>query len=242
MVAQHCLAGEPLWAALDAGAPAPVQRIPQSALPAGQAFESFIAATGRCPTREGLHDFFNGLCWSLFPRTKAQLNRLQAEELARRGVQPTRGALRDTLTVFDENAAFLQAPDALWEALAHKDWSSAFGALRPLWQHSRLRIFGHALLEKLATPRKAHTAHLYRVGAHATLPELDAEVASRLAGGDAPHPTRVHLPVLGVPGWWTPNAAPDFYTDATVFRPPRRAPAQPRQYPERPWANGARAA
>jgi hypothetical protein len=26
------------------------------------------------------------------------------------------------------------------------------------------------------------------------------------------------LPVLGVPGWWSANENPDFYTDKTVFR------------------------
>ena len=29
----------------------------------------------------------------------------------------------------------------------------------------------------------------------------------------------VPLPVLGVPGWWAANAAPDFYDDPKVFRP-----------------------
>ena len=34
------------------------------------AYEQFIFATGRCPVRPGLHDFFNGLVWLRFPRTK----------------------------------------------------------------------------------------------------------------------------------------------------------------------------
>jgi hypothetical protein len=29
------------------------------------------------------------------------------------------------------------------------------------------------------------------------------------------------MPVLGVPGWWPANVAPDFYADAAVFRPLR---------------------
>jgi len=55
------------------------------------------------------------------------------------------------LTVFDENAAFLQAPDALWDALAAKDWQRLFVDLRPLWREAHLLLFGHALLEKLFT-------------------------------------------------------------------------------------------
>jgi hypothetical protein len=69
--------------------------------------------------------------------------------------------------VFDENGALLQAPDALWQALAHKQWEPLFGTLRPLWAQARLVLFGHALLEKLATPRKAITAHVLRVDAGA---------------------------------------------------------------------------
>jgi len=57
---------------------------------------------------------------------------------------------------------FLQAPDALWEALVAKDWWRLFGTLRPLWQQAQLLLFGHALLEKLVSPRKPITAHVYR--------------------------------------------------------------------------------
>lgn len=223
-VSRHCQAGRPLWEALDTAAPAPVRRVPQDDLPAGQAYEHYIAHTGLCPTRAGLHDFFNGLCWSLFPATKTRLNQLQATELARSGVHATRGALRDTLTVFDENAAFMHAPEALWQALVAKDWQAAFGTLRPLWQHSQVWIFGHALLEKLAQPRKAHTAHLYRVpGACGGAADLDTQVAEMLQGQSVLAKAPAHLPVLGVPGWCAANAAADFYTDTSVFRPPRAA-------------------
>ncbi|MFS2054393.1 DUF3025 domain-containing protein, partial [Variovorax sp. CT11-76] len=37
----------------------------------------------------------------------------------------------------------------------------------------------------------------------------------------------VPLPVLGVPGWWAGNEAPDFYADAQVFRPARPAAESP---------------
>jgi hypothetical protein len=33
------------------------------------------------------------------------------------------------------------------------------------------------------------------------------------------------LPVLGVPGWWVGNEAPDFYCDDAVFRPAQKQTA-----------------
>lgn len=46
---------------------------------------------------------------------------------------------------FDENAALLQAPDELWEALIERDWRRLCVGLRPLWARERLVLFGHAL-------------------------------------------------------------------------------------------------
>ena len=88
--------------------------VPQTDLPEGMAYERFIFDHGAVPTRDGLHDFFNGLCWLRFPQSKLQLNRLQGAEIAQQGVSATRGPVRDALTLFDEIAALLQAPDALW--------------------------------------------------------------------------------------------------------------------------------
>lgn len=202
------------------GGAAPKVFVPQADLPAHLAYEQFIFDTGRVPTRDGLHDFFNGLAWLHFPRTKVRLNALQAAQIAASGIAPRRGPARDALTVFDENAAFLQAPDALWEALAAKDWMRVFVELRPLWQESQLIVFGHALLEKLVAPRKPMTAHVYRVG----VPQQDLCAIDEWMAGDlqveklAAKPF-AHLPVLGVPGWWGANADLGFYEDVGVFRP-----------------------
>ncbi|MEY4140089.1 MAG: hypothetical protein RLZZ371_2271, partial [Pseudomonadota bacterium] len=148
--------------ALNQSVLAPVCFVPQSELPAGLAYEQYIFDTGRVPTRDGLHDFFNGLVWHEFPLTKKRLNLLQATQIERTGIQPVRGPARDGITVFDENAALLQAPDALWDALVAKDWFRLFGDLRPLWHQAHLVLFGHALMEKLVAPRKSITAHVYR--------------------------------------------------------------------------------
>lgn len=198
--------------------------MPQSALPAGEAYEAFIFRTRQVPTRDGLHDFFNGLCWLHFPATKTRLNQLQAAQIAASGIQPVRGPARDALTIFDENAAFFQGPDTLWDALAAKDWYTLFVTLRPLWAQAQLVLFGHALLEKLVSPRKPMTAHVYR--AHASSPsldDLDAWMAADLSAEKLATKPFAHLPVLGVPGWWPANADPAFYADTSVFRLPRPA-------------------
>jgi hypothetical protein len=222
--------GTPLWQALNDAAVAPVRFVPQSALPDGMAYELFIAQTGSCPTREGLHDFFNGLCWIHYPATKRRLNQLQAAQIAADGVRPIRGPVRDALTVFDENAAFLRAPRVLWDALKAKQWDAVFGHLRPLWQDAQLDLFGHALLEKLQLPRKAITAHVIWLdqpqGALADLSDLDARVAGELNTALLATKPFAHLPVLGVPGWWAANNAPAFYNDSAVFRA-ARATAHP---------------
>jgi hypothetical protein len=220
-VAAGVLNADALTAALAPQA-TPVRFVPQSDLPTGMAYESYIFKSNCCPTREGLHDFFNGLAWLQFPLTKRRLNHLHVAQIAQTGIQPVRGPARDGLTVFDENAAFLQCPDALWDALAAKDWNRLFGALRPLWAQSHLVLFGHALLEKLVYPRKPITAHVYRAyAATYFIADLDAWMATELSAERLASKPFAHLPVLGVPGWWPANDVPTFYGDASVFRAPR---------------------
>jgi hypothetical protein len=206
----------------------PVRFVPQGDLPPGMAYESYIFESAKCPTREGLHDFFNGLAWLHFPQTKRRLNHLHVAQIAQTGIAPVRGPARDGLTLFDENAAVLRAPDALWDALAAKDWHRVFGELRGLWAQSYLVLFGHALLEKLVFPRKPATAHVYR-SFHAidSISGLDAWLATDLTADKLASKPFVHLPVLGVPRWWPANEDPVFYDDASVFRAPRNQAEQP---------------
>jgi hypothetical protein len=193
--------------------------VPQAALPADQAYEKFIFDTRQVPTRDNLHDLFNGLCWLRFPETKRCLNALQAAQIAQSGVQPLRGAVRDALTVFDENAALLSAPQPLWEALQARQWDRLFVELRPLWRQARLVLFGHALLEKLTNPRKSITAHVYCAPAPAgSLDGLDHWAAGALRQADLTAKIFLPLPVLGVPGWWAQNEVLSFYDDPQVFR------------------------
>jgi hypothetical protein len=211
----------------------PLSFISQDDLPAGASYEGHIAATGCVPTRHNLHDFFNASMWFQFPRIKAALNLRQAMEIDVHGIGPTRGAARDALTLFDENAILFACTEPiLAQALRAFDWRTLFIEHRGAWTHRcEARIFGHALLEKLVAPYKACTGHAWIVevapcyfladdaGRRAILDRAVAEALS----AEAPSSRRfAPLPVLGVPGWWPPNEAPSFYDDTQVFRSGRR--------------------
>jgi hypothetical protein len=229
-----------LTGALNAGAEAlalvnqrgqPIRFVPQAELPEGRAYEDFIGATGCVPTRDNLHDFFNGLVWLTFPRIKQQLNALQAAQIALAGVGKSRGAARDAATIFDENSALLVVRDGELEPLlrAHA-WRVALFERRGLFgDRAQVWLFGHALMEKLVAPRKAITAHtrvLVAGDEFFALPHeqqrawIDTHVAAMLASEELNTACFTPLPVLGVPGWW-PNQDAQFYADATVFRPTR---------------------
>ena len=194
--------------------------VPQQDLPADMAYESFIFQHQHIPTRNNTHDFFNGLCWLRFPKSKAQLNRLQALAIAQDGVSAQRGALRDALTLFDENAALLCAPESMWKALQHKQWHELFVNQRNSWQHTQLVLFGHALLEKLSKPYKGITAHVLCVPMPVltTDEEVDAWMCQQLAPEWLQTKPFVPLPLAGIPGWWLGNEVPAFFEDKKVFR------------------------
>ena len=211
--------GVPVCQALNADAAAPVRFVSQALLPPGMAYEQFIFDTGQVPTRENLHDFFNGLVWLHLPQAKRRMNQLQAQAIAAQGVGAVRGPLRDALTLFDENGALLDAPAPLWQALHARDWQRLFVDLRPLWVHARLLLVGHALMEKLVFPRKGITAHVYQAPlAIETIAQTDAWLAAELQPGRWAQKPFVPLPVMGIPGWCHGNDAVSFYDDLSVFR------------------------
>ena len=208
-------------ATLTLGSGGSVEFISQSELPSDIAYEAFIYSHKRVPTRDNLHDFFNGLCWLQFPQTKLRLNFLQGQEITTQGVSATRGSLRDALTLFDENVLLLQASDDLWYALQVRDWKKLFGELRDEWQSAHIVIFGHALLEKLVTPYKSITAHVFRIASDVDAKddqELDAWLANKLQPNYLVTKPYLPLPVLGIPGWWPENEDASFYADTQVFR------------------------
>jgi hypothetical protein len=187
--------------------------VPQSALPAGEAYEAFIHRSAGVPTRDNLHDFFNGLVWLHLAPLKRALNRLQAAQIAHSGIGQVRGATRDALTLFDENGGLLRLPEDLRRALAQRRWGELFIAGRSQWPADGLLVVGHALLEQLAiAPRKGLTAH--------TL----AEDPLHWVASDWAAKPFLPLPISGVPDWWSGQGEAGFYADAGVFRPLRPRP------------------
>lgn len=229
-IARQVVAGMTQPEALNGSGLSAVRFVPQADLPQGQAYEDFIFATGQVPTREGLHDFFNALCWMHFPLAKKRLNQLQAHEIARAGVGQVRGPVRDAATVFDENAWLIQPSDALWAALTEHRWCDALVALRSEWAHTRLWAFGHAALEKAVQPYKSITVHLWRVPQGVAAADIDAWLAQDLTPEKLARKPFSPLPLLGVPGWWPANEDPAFYADVSVFRPRRNKPASKKPY------------
>ena len=212
--------------------------MPQEALPAGAAYESFIGETGKVPTRENLHDFFNALVWLSFPRTKCALNQIQAAEIDRHGVSGRRGPARDAATLFDENGAILVVSDsdsgkALVSALRERRWVEALYERRGCFgTDAKVFAFGHALLEKLIKPYKSITAHVWVETAppeffwheedwqHEWVDENVAKAWQDTYPRSLSTERFTPLPILGVPGWWSSQSA-EFYLDPEVFRPPR---------------------
>jgi hypothetical protein len=220
----------------------PIRFVPQAALPPDTAYEEFIGATGCVPTRENLHDFFNGLVWQTFPLIKRELNALQAAQIANAGIKQSRGPARDAATIFDENAALLVVRDgalgrALVDGLRAHRWHDTLYTQRERFgagKDAELWLFGHALMEKLVAPRKAITAHtrvLFAPEAWFALDWIDRrawidmQVAGQLCAEGLATSAFTPLPVLGVPGWW-PGQDEAFYLDETVFRPKRPAKDQ----------------
>ncbi len=213
-----------------------------SADDAGQTpYEQHIARTGRVPTRDNLHDLFNAAVWLTLPRLKAVLNARQAQCLAVAGSTPSqRGGQRDAATLFDESGMLIAvAADAaprfsaveLQARIAAHDWTALFCADRGRWhQHWAPWLVGHAVMEKLVRPYPAITVRVRVValeqGDIHNADEVDAAAARAFAQDPAWSSAALPpMPILGIPGWWPANEAPDFYANPHVFRPPRTSPS-----------------
>ncbi len=202
------------------------------------AYETWIFKTGQVPTRAfaqaGWHDLFNALVWLAFPKSKAFLNRLQAEAIGRDGVGMQRGSLRDAITLLDESAVLLaSAAPGVVQALREHQWRTALHEQRSQWgQAIQASVFGHAVLQKLVDPYKSLCAHTYvlevdpsyfELTAQAQRAVLDSKLLGQLeidhAAGRLAGKPFSPLPVLGIPRWSADNHLAAFYQDTTVFRP-----------------------
>ncbi|MEA3193606.1 MAG: hypothetical protein QOD26_1939 [Betaproteobacteria bacterium] len=184
-------------------------------------YETGVYESGRvAPRPENLHDWFNALAWLAFPRTKARINALHADELRRSPphAQGRRGPLRDLLTIFDEGGAIVVCTDAeLLALLKGAAWQPLFRDNRErVLRAMRIVVLGHAVLEQAIEPRPGITCKSI------VLPggDLDAGAAQWLA--DAPAGTSpkalLPLPVFGYPGWY-PGQDAAFYENKRHFRP-----------------------
>ena len=222
-------------AACEAAAARALAFVPPAAGPGAAArhYEERIFRTGEVATRPGSwHDLFNALAWLAFPRTKAVLNRLHHDELARRGDGPARGTARDVATLFDEGGLVVACSSPELGRLLHEfRWKRLFWERRAEVARSmRFLVFGHAILEHSLAPFKGVTAKALVLDVPeeslddaALVGSLDARAAEHFARTEALASTQSlqPLPVLGIPGWTPESEDPAFYDDTAVFRPGR---------------------
>lgn len=204
----------------------------------GRYYEAYIYATKQIPTRaENYHDFFGGLIWCLFPKSKARINQLHINDIQQAGLSP-RTPLRNKLTLLDECGvliAYSKAQAGMIEALRQHHWQHVFWQQRTLWwQQLQPVVFGHAIYEMATKPFLGLTAKCWFIEVPAayfqwSLPDqyhfLDAQLCQQLAQTDVLFDTQqlTPLPLLGVPGWYDDNQQAEFYSNTDYFRPKRRS-------------------
>ena len=181
-------------------------------------YEIKVFETGCLQTRpESLHDLFNALAWLAFPRTKARINALHAEQIPRE--QGRRGRLRDLLTIFDEGGAIVCAPPQLVELVRGFRWKELFWSRRAeALSAMTVHVLGHAVLEQSLKPWPGITCKAIFAPPGG---DADAHAAAWLAQlpSQATPREMAPLPIFGYPGWLPGGDAPEFYDDERYFRP-----------------------
>ncbi len=179
------------------------------------------------------HDLFNALVWMTFPTTKAVINARHYESLSA-GESGNRSAVRDALTLFDEDGLLVLCSDAgLLDLVREFRWKELFWNRREqVRRQMRFFLFGHALYHKALDPFVGMTGK----GILLEVPDAFAELPlhSQIAEADRLLAVRVWdrkrmshgrefspVPVLGVPGWWGGNEEECFYENTDYFRPGR---------------------
>jgi Protein of unknown function (DUF3025) len=201
-------------------------------------YEREIHQSGRVGCRHAgvgaVHDLCNALVWLALPCTKATLNdwHVRAGDDANGGAQgggtQGRGRLRDVATLLDESGLLWVSDDPDCDAaLRERRWHDLFVTRRERLRASvQPLVVGHGLLQKLARPYKALTAHCLVIAAGNPVTGLPLERIDQLAaaclndgcvGGTPPDP--VPLPVMGLPGWCAENVDRAYFDDTRVFRP-----------------------
>lgn len=187
--------------------------------PADPYYEVQLYETGRVATRaENWHDLFNALVWLAFPRAKAAINALHADQIPHE--HGRRGRLRDMLTIFDEGGAIVACSDPVLERMIREfRWRELFWDERKrVIAGLRFIVIGHAVLDKAREPWPGIACKAMFIGMH---DDPDASAAQWLAAHDTPRDL-APLPVFGYPGWLPETERADFYDDERYFRPLRR--------------------
>ena len=187
-------------------------------------YEIRVFETGCVSTRpDNRHDLFNALAWLAFPKTKALINALHAEEIPRENGR--RGRRRDLLTLLDEGGAIVQCDDEeLIALLRAARWKELFWDRRERVRRTmRFCVLGHAVLEQAMNPWPGITCKALFAARDA---DPDAAASAWLAAlaPDATPAALTSLPVFGYPGWFAENERSTFYEDTRYFRsaPARR--------------------
>ena len=213
----------------------PVRFVPPAS--ASPYYEVHVFETGRVHTRaDNLHDLFNALAWLAFPRTKALINALHAEEIPRE--RGRRGRRRDLLTLLDEGGAIVQCDDAELIGLVRGfHWKELFWEQRARVQRCmRFRVLGHATLEQALNPWPGIACKAIFVpfaadadaAAHGWLAALEPDTSPRAIPP---------LPIFGYPGWMPGSEHSGFYEDSRYFRGKRDMAAPARPTPPRDGAH-----
>jgi len=179
------------------------------------------------------HDLLNVLIWLALPAAKAALN---ARHYAAYEQMPAggRGAVRDALTLFDEDGVIVLAADpGLLQLIRDFQWKRLFWEQRAdVVGNMCFLPFGHALCEKALIPFRGMTGRglllevdraFLALAPTQQLASIDNLVARQLADTGVLQRTRdlAPVPVLGVPGWYSANECAEYYDDSGYFRPGR---------------------
>ncbi len=199
-------------------------------------YETFIAQTNTIPTRCNWHDFYNGLIWLQFPKTKAFFNQAHQQEIMQHG-RLTRTPVRDKLTHFDECGLVLITDQKSLEGeISEHNWQQVFIERKQQW-HTNIKplLFGHALWEMLMQPFIGLTAkatviydpNLLKQVEHYDLSrgenssDIDNRLHEQIKENDLLKKRRPWLPIplLGIPNWSHLPQTPTFYADKAYFMP-----------------------
>jgi Protein of unknown function (DUF3025) len=211
------------------------------------AYDASIHTTGAVPIRDGdWHDLFNALIWVTFPRTKAALNERQYHAGREHGGHARRGAVRDSLTLFDECGVLVVSCDPeLLACVRGFQWKQLFWQQRARMLTSmRFLVFGHGLLQQLLAPYVGLTgkailldvpADFFAAPRVQQLRTLDARCCALIEDPDALSTPLdlAPIPLLGIPHWAGADVQERDYDNVFYFRPGRQrraaagSPAQP---------------